>query len=71
MLHNKRSHALRSLHSATREKPPLAAARESLHAAMKTQGSQKKNLHYFKQGGKGSHDIKLREIRPKTLKKED
>ena len=41
VLHNKRSHALRSLHSSTRGKPPLAAARERLHAAKKTQGSQK------------------------------
>ena len=44
---NSRAHALqqepamRSLHTATREEPPLAATRESLGTAMKTQHNQK------------------------------
>ena len=41
MLHNKRSHHNEKPEHCNEEQPPLAATRESLHAAMKTQCSQK------------------------------
>ena len=41
MLYNKRSHCIEKPAHHNEEQPPLAATRESLHAAMKAQCSQK------------------------------